>query len=716
SLTYNYLYGSVPSYLMNFPALTELRLEFNYLTGTIPGMSTALKVLNFKRNYITSIAAHSLAFCAGSLACMTDPSKCASYGTTQRPAADCAICGTTNAIAPFCFGAGGECMVAAASNIAAKILNSGSVTPLPPMVCSGGNLTAVLSTSAAAMLLLKSSLGVTFTSWATSVGCQVAGKQAGTQTTWSGVLCGDTGDVISISLAHQGLTGSIHAEISKLTALTYLDFGYNLFQGSLQVFATPITGMTSLKALFFNNNWFAGTIPSFIASLPQLTTLTAGAQVIAGSDLHLVGSNCAAASTWMERIRGEQKTAACVGQQKRSWVLPPSLAKVPNSAAAPTLTMTCAAVPLDATSVAALLKVGAALGVRDTDWRNGSKCNIEGQSANPKSFPGMWCNSNGTVLNITLPNKALRGIIHADIAKLTALSYLDLSYNLFSGQLSKFVSNMLPLTALATLNLNSNYLYDSIPSALVNMPRLTELRLSANYLTGTLPAMVSQLQVLAIASNLLAGAFPTQPFQLCDIRSNCLSSPGSCTNDAGVAQRTSGCAFCGSATGAPPFCAGTTCTPDVAARLAAGTVNNLTSTLPAMFCEAVAVDDNSALALLALRAGLGVSASSWAVDSPCTLAGNAPAVDSWTGVVCDLSRQVLSLCVGGSCVCGGDTCGWAMCMGYLHGIWACTHVLCAVHVCVICACAVCMCVWLMYMCYVYATCALYEWEVRAMFV
>ncbi|CAI6006138.1 unnamed protein product [Closterium sp. NIES-65] len=192
-------------------------------------------------------------------------------------------------------------------------------------------------------------------------------------------------------------------------------------------------------------------------------------------------------------------------------------------------------------------------------------------------------------------------------------------------------------------NINSNYLYDSIPSALVNMPKLTELRVGANYLTGTLPAMASQLQVLAIASNLLAGAFPTQPFQLCDIRSSCLSSPGSCTNDAGVAQRTSGCAFCGSATGAPPFCAGTSCAPNVAARLAAGTVNTPAAALPAMFCQAVIVDDNSVLALLALRAGLGVSALSWAVDSPCMLAGNAPAVDSWTGVVCDLSGQVLSL-------------------------------------------------------------------------
>ncbi|CAI5514870.1 unnamed protein product [Closterium sp. Naga37s-1] len=182
--------------------------------------------------------------------------------------------------------------------------------------------------------------------------------------------------------------------------------------------------------------------------------------------------------------------------------------------------------------------------------------------------------------------------------------------------------------------------FNAPPPPFLSTPSPPYSRLGANYLTGTLPAMALQLQVLAIASNLLAGAFPTQPFQLCDIRSNCLSSPGSCTNDAGVAQRATGCAFCGSATGTPPFCAGTTCTPDVAALLTAGTVNSPNGTLAAMFCEAVPVDDNSALALLALRAGLGVSALSWAVDSPCTIAGNAPAVDSWTGVVCDLSSQV----------------------------------------------------------------------------
>ncbi|CAI5513835.1 unnamed protein product [Closterium sp. Naga37s-1] len=489
-------------------------------------------------------------------------------------------------------------------------------------------------------------------------------------------LCVEGRDLWSVLLR-----GTVHADISKLTTLTALYLSSNLFNQRLDSFVAPILPTASLKELVVSFNWLYGSVPSKLVAMAALSNLRFSYNYLTGS-LPKPGATLKILDTQANFLSGTFPTATLVACNARlncftdasacpsldgtaqrpaagcnmcgsptkkqqglcggGTCLPivsPSLAKVPNSAAAPMLPMACAAVPLDATTVAALLKVGAALGVRDTDWRNGSKCNIEGQTANFKTWPGVWCSANGTVLSITLPNKALRGIIHADISKLTALSYLDLSYNLFFGQLSKFVSNVLPLATVATLNLNSNYLYDSIPSALVNMPKLTELRLGANYLTGTLPAMATQLQVLAIASNLLAGAFPTQPFQLCDIHSNCLSSPGYCTNDAGVAQRTSGCAFCGSATGAPPFCAGTTCTPDVAARLAASTVNTPAAALAAMFCEAVPVDDNSALALLALRAGLGVSALSWAVDSPCTLAGNAPAVDSWTGVVCDLSGQ-----------------------------------------------------------------------------
>ncbi|CAI5513854.1 unnamed protein product, partial [Closterium sp. Naga37s-1] len=690
--------------------------SYNYLYGPVPKFGTALKTIDVQKNWLSgTFPGTGFLSCSASSNCLASTGACNTTGTTQRPLASCSVCDSPKGTDPIC--AGGTCAPNTAGPLASSTTPTAS-SPILPRFCVGVPLNAAQATI---LLSVKTALGVTFTQWSASTlaapkaktlvrefrnGLKAMGRrrlaesegsrervllvappsgQAGLCTiqgqtpvpgSWPGVFCSSAGIVVALDLRGFLLRGTVHADISKLTTLTALYLSSNLFYQRLDSFAAPILPTASLKEFRFSYNYLTGSLPKPGAALKVIDTqanFLSGtfptATLACNTRLNCFSNASGCFNLDGTEQRGAAECSMCGSPTKTQGlcgggtclpIVSPSLAKVPNSAAAPTLMMACAAVPLDATSgvllpsfppatcvsidlacmhplsivfpspplppltcppmaVAALLSLGAALGVRDTDWRNGSKCNIEGQSANSKTWPGVWCSANGTVLSITLPKKALKGIIHADISKLTALSYLDLSYNLFFGQLSKFVPNLLPLTTMATL------------------------RLGANYLTGTLPAMASQLQVLAIASNLLAGAFPTQPFQLCDIRSNCLSSPGSCTNDAGVAQRTSGCAFCGSATGAPPFCAGTACTPDVAARLAAGTTNTPAAALPAMFCQAVPVDDNSALALLALRAGLGVSALSWAVDSPCTLAGNAPAVDSWTGVVCDLSGQVLSL-------------------------------------------------------------------------
>ncbi|CAI5514873.1 unnamed protein product [Closterium sp. Naga37s-1] len=251
--------------------------------------------------------------------------------------------------------------------------------------------------------------------------------------------------------------GTVHADISKLTTLTALYLSSNLFLQRLDSFVAPILPTVSIKDLAVSFNWFYGSVPAKLVTMAALSNLRLSYNYLTGSlpkpgaTLKFIDTqanflsgtfptatlacntrlNCFSnASGCVNVDETEQRTAVecsiCGSPQTQQGlcgggtclpVLPPSLAKVPNSAAAPLLVMTCAAVPLDANS-------GAALGVRDTDWCNGSKCNIEGQSANPKSWPGVWCSANGTVLNITLPNKALRGIIHADISKLTALSYL----------------------------------------------------------------------------------------------------------------------------------------------------------------------------------------------------------------------------------------------------------------------------------------------------
>ncbi|CAI5513846.1 unnamed protein product [Closterium sp. Naga37s-1] len=757
--------------------------SYNYLYGPVPKFGTALKTIDVQKNWLSgTFPGTGFLSCSASSNCLASTGACNTTGTTQRPLASCAVCDSPTGADPIC--AGGTC----APNTAAPLASSTTPTtssPILPRFCVGVPLNAA---QAAILLSVKTALGITFTEWSASTlalspkantvvsefrnGLKAmerrrlaeseAGRkrvllvappsgQAGLCTiqgqtpvagSWPGVFCSSAGMVVGLDLRSFLLRGTVHADISKLTTLTALYLSSNLFYQRLDSFVAPILPTAPLKEFY---NYLTGSLPKPGATLKILDTQanflsgTFPTATLAACNARL---NCFSDASACPNLDGTAQRPAtgcnmCGSPTKKQPtlcgggtcmpILSPSLAKVPNSAAAPILPMACAAVPLDAASGEPLPSFPPAsvvtppppssscaasqfhasrghvipsslttlktcmhpLSILSPPPPLPSTCTPTGSGGTVEGGGGSWGSawSLHTWIHPTLtftasiPTSApsfhptSRPSSPSFPCSSPTCSCSDLSYNLFSGQLPKFVSNMLPLTTMATLNLNSNYLYDSIPSALVNMPRLTELRLGANYLTGTLPAMATQLQVLAIASNLLAGAFPTQPFQLCDIRSNCLSSPGSCTNDAGVAQRTSGCAFCGSATGAPPFCAGTACTPDVAARLAAGTVNDLAATLPAMFCQAVAVDDNSALALLALKAGLGVSASSWAVDSPCTLAGNAPAVDSWTGVVCDLSGQVLSLCVGGD-VCEGDKCG-----------------MCFVHLCVICASAMCMRVW-----------------------
>ncbi|CAI5997944.1 unnamed protein product [Closterium sp. NIES-65] len=265
-LPYNWLYGSVPTALFNLQLLSVIDLSYNYLTGSFPA-STTLSSLDIRSNFFYAVGTMTLQSCAAISNCLASPAACSSAGTTQRPTADCAICGSTNGQPPFCGGTGtcapdsGPAAAQGTPNVAGSALL--------PMVCSG---VAIDAADAAVLLALKSSLGVTLNNWNTAAPCTLEG-QALLPAQWGGVRCTAAGKVTSIALKRQQLKGSIHPDISKLTTLTYLDFGYNLFQGRLDFFAVPLKPLTSLKALFFHYNYFAGSIPSAIATLPQLTSL-----------------------------------------------------------------------------------------------------------------------------------------------------------------------------------------------------------------------------------------------------------------------------------------------------------------------------------------------------------------------------------------------------------------------------------------------------------
>ncbi|CAI5512249.1 unnamed protein product [Closterium sp. Naga37s-1] len=132
-----------------------------------------------------------------------------------------------------------------------------------------------------------------------------------------------------------------------------------------------------------------------------------------------------------------------------------------------------------------------------------------------------------------------------------ALMPIDLGMNLFNVELSDFVAPLLQIKSVAYIDLSSNYLYGSVPEALLLMPNLELLSLASNYLTGVLPSPPSvALKTLDVSGNLFAGSFPSFASQLdeCSAGGNCLSSSGHCSSGEGAGGEQRGeeaCAVCG---------------------------------------------------------------------------------------------------------------------------------------------------------------------------
>lgn len=99
-----------------------------------------------------------------------------------------------------------------------------------------------------------------------------------------------------------------------------------------------------------------------------------------------------------------------------------------------------------------------------------------------------WLNvtcSNGNVTSVVLRMDQLTGQIPSDLALLTDLTMLDLSFNRLAATIPSSIGEF--LTALKHLDLSSNELAGAIPTSLGELSALTFLRLPNNSLTGTMP-------------------------------------------------------------------------------------------------------------------------------------------------------------------------------------------------------------------------------------
>ncbi|KAF5767035.1 putative protein kinase RLK-Pelle-LRR-XI-1 family [Helianthus annuus] len=136
-----------------------------------------------------------------------------------------------------------------------------------------------------------------------------------------------------------------------------------------------------------------------------------------------------------------------------------------------------------------------------------------------------------TSLDLSFNN--LSGPLPPQLGNCTRLRYLDLSYNILSGPIPHTLGNLIHLTQII---LYSNKLTGSIPYQIGNLSNLEELDFSLNHLTGTIPESLWKLQnlrVLSLYGNSLLGSVPflvNAPYlEAVYLTSNQLSGPISST-------------------------------------------------------------------------------------------------------------------------------------------------------------------------------------------
>lgn len=127
-------------------------------------------------------------------------------------------------------------------------------------------------------------------------------------------------------------------------------------------------------------------------------------------------------------------------------------------------------------------------------------------------LPSDWITQlslNLEVLNLS--NNSLSGTIPSKLKNCLNLRQLDLSLNMFLGEIPELCGAILQKNALEALKLDGNYLNGSLSEGLLYCRNLSVISVSENTLSGTIPPLYfseSSLKVLNLSHNKFSGKFP----------------------------------------------------------------------------------------------------------------------------------------------------------------------------------------------------------------
>ncbi|KAJ1407183.1 Tetratricopeptide-like helical domain superfamily [Sesbania bispinosa] len=275
---------------------------------------------------------------------------------------------------------------------------------------------------------------------------------------WTGVLCFDRKEadgyfhIRELYLMTRNLSGSLAPQLGQLSYLEILNFMWNNLTGTIP---KEIGNITSLKLLLLSGNKLSGSLPDELGNLSKLNRFQVDENQLSGlvpesfanliNVKHLHMNN----NSFSGQIPSQLSNLSILlhlllDNNNLSGSLPPEFSMLQS------------------------------LAILQLDNNNFSGNGI----------PSTYANLSNLV-KLSLRNCSLQGAV-PDFSPIPKLSYLDLSWNQFTGPIpsKKLADNM------TTVDLSNNHLNGSIPRSFY--PHLQKLALENNLLSGSVPASIWQ--------------------------------------------------------------------------------------------------------------------------------------------------------------------------------------------------------------------------------